>query len=349
MIALVRSLWRAVFAMALGSVLAAGLGGGLTLLLRPAFPADQPRQQPKARHARGRVEPANAGHLRAISAAQHGAKLRRIYRIAAPPARWDSAEKGWISPIQNQQQCGSCWDFSGTRVCDTAYNVAGIAPASGGWLFSEQYTLDCGRNGGCGGDDNTTVLAWAKATGLPTQADYGPYTAAAGPCKWSSQVLFRIADWAYCNPSGSGGITPAGQIKTAIMAYGGVGCAVAAGNGWDNYSGGVYQGSGNRSIDHDVFLRGWDDSLSTAPGKTVWLMDNSWGTDWGISGTMQIAEGADQIGTDSVCAWVDAPTPPPGPIPPPPTPPPTPPPMSGWSGTITYSKGMIQSVAPAAK
>ena len=34
-------------------------------------------------------------------------------------------------------------------------------------ILSEEYTLSCGRNGGCGGDDNTTVLDWAKATGLP--------------------------------------------------------------------------------------------------------------------------------------------------------------------------------------
>lgn len=328
---------------------AAILGGALG-----RYASSQPQQErPLVRgalHQRGRVAPKNGKMLRDLSAKRHGNELKRMYRAITPPAKWDSATKGWISPIQDQGQCGSCWDFSGTRVVDTAYNVAGIAPSAGTWLFSEQYTLDCGRNGGCGGDDNTSVLQWAKDTGLPTQQDYGPYQARAQSCHYRTQTtLYKVDDWGYCDPSAQDGITPASMIKSAIMLYGGVGCAVAAGQGWDNYNGGVYQGSGNRSIDHDVFIRGWDDTMSPTPGKTVWIMDNSWGTSWGDKGSMYILEEADLIGTEGVWAKVNNPTPPPPPPVPPPGP--TPPPMPGgyWSGTITYDNGMIQTITPKAR
>jgi len=300
------------------------------------------------RHARGRVAPRNAAHLRRLSTERHGATLRRVMKTFTPPAAWDSVSRNWVPPIEDQGQCGSCWDFSGTGMVDIAYSVAGWPNAPAKWVFSEQYTLDCGRNGGCGGDDNTTVLQDAQSNGLPLTADYGAYTARSGRCHWTSaQTLYKVQSWGYADPAGQDGIPSAAAIKSAIMLYGCVGCAVAAGNGWDSYSGGVYAGSGNRSIDHDVILVGWDDSKSPVAGKTVWKMRNSWGADWGDHGYMWIVEGADLVGTEAVWCAAPAPPTPPTPTPTPPVPPVPPMPGAYWSGTITYQDGMILSVSPA--
>jgi C1A family cysteine protease len=252
-------------------------------------------------YMRGHVRHPNKDALMLASDAVHGPRLRALAFEA--PATWDSWKLGWVPPIRDQSQCGSCWDFSGTRVATVAYIKAGIFPADGSKIFSEQYTLDCGRNGGCGGDDNVTVLDWAKKTGLPLDSDYGPYTARSSSCKVGSKQLYKLDDWGFADGSGGSGITPVDKIKAAIMLYGGVGSAVAATSSWDGYRAGTVHRGNSRSIDHDVFISGWQDDPSLSEGGW-WWMDNSWGIGWGEGGRMRIAYGADSIGTEAVFGYI---------------------------------------------
>ena len=290
---------------------------------------------------RGRVEPANLAHLRALSHARHGQRLQAL-KAVTPPAKWDSRALGWIGPIKDQADCGSCWDFSGTGTCEAAFNKAGVGGGPAEMILSEQYTLDCGSNGGCNGDDNTTVLAWAKATGLPLTSAYGPYEQASEKCSWkASETLFKINDWGFADSNGGEGVTSVADIKAAIMEYGCVGCAIAANDDFENLDPTkVYTGGGlDQSLDHDIILVGWDDTLAPAGSQTAWILRNSWGLEWGgpcgwsgtTAGYCWIANGANLVGSESVFAVVTSVVPP-APIPPtpaPPTPaPPTPePPM----------------------
>ncbi len=275
-------------------------------------------------YARGHVRAPNKDHLIELSHQRHRARLHALAAMVTPPPTWDSRTLGWIGPVKDQAQCGSCWDFSGTGVVEVAYNVAKVGGGASDFILSEEYTLDCGSNGGCQGDDNTTVLAWAKATGLPLTSAYGPYTSGSGrtgSCAFKSGMqLYKIDDWGFVDKNGGQGVTPTADIKIAIMTYGCVGCAVAAGSSWDSWSSDpnyVHTG-GSTAIDHDVRLIGWDDS------KTAWLMLNNWGIRWALNGFGWIAYGADSIGTESVFAFLThTPTPTPTP-PPPPTPTPTP-------------------------
>ena len=107
-------------------------------------------------------------------------------------------------------------------------------------VLSEQYTLDCGRNGGCGGDDNVTVLAWAKQTGLPRTDDYGPYQARSHSCHFKQTwTLYKVKDWGFTDPSAtdtSQRVSSTDSIKQYMVKYGKIGCAVAAGGSWDGWS-----------------------------------------------------------------------------------------------------------------
>jgi C1A family cysteine protease len=242
---------------------------------------------------------------------RHGFNLQALNNTApAPPAKWDSRDKGWIPPIKDQGQCGSCWCFSGTDVCDVANAVAGKWPADGSKRLSEQCTLDCGRNGGCNGDDNVSVLDLAKKTGLPFASDYGTYQARAGRCNYkSSTPLNLIDDWVFVDANGGNGVTPTDMIKVAVMTFGIVGCAVAATSSWNNWPSDpnyVHKGNSNQ-IDHDVSIVGWDDD------KKAWLMRNNWAKGWAWNGYGWIAYGADSIGTEAVAAVVRPVTPPPNP------------------------------------
>lgn len=254
---------------------------------------------------KGHVRASNKDNLIVLSHRRHARRLQGL--MAAPlPATWDSVALGWVGPIKNQKSCGSCWDFSGTGIIEIAYNKAGVGGGPDVFVLSEEYTLSCCRNGGCQGDDNVTVLDWAKGHGLPLTSDYGPYTARPGTCLYKPQMtLYRIDDWGFADSNGGQGVTPVDDIKRAIMTYGAVGCAIAADDVFMNHPAGiVFKGSGSRAIDHDVILVGWDDNLG------AWKLRNSWGVDWCENGYMRIAYGANLVGTESVWAMINASAPP---------------------------------------
>lgn len=310
------------------------------------FATPAPAPSARKRH-RGRVEPSNLDHLIDLSHRRHGERLRALPRATA--SSWDSRAQGWVGPVKDQAQCGSCWDFSGTGIVEIAYNKAGVGGGPGVFILSEEYTLDCGQNGGCNGDDNTTVLMWAEATGLPLTSAYGAYTAGGGTpgaCGFQSAMpLYKISDWGFADSNGGKGVTSTADIKAAIQAYGAVGAAIAADNAFEAWGDDSpsfakpFAGSRSRALDHDIILVGWQDDAAN-PAGGYWILRNSWGTSWGVSGYMAIDYGANLVGTESVFAL--PPTQPPAPTPTPtpaPTPVPTPVPATIIVAAGTYTTG----------
>ncbi len=194
--------------------------------------------------------------------------------------------------------CGSCWDFSGTGVVHSVLVKAGQLKLSD--RLSEQYTLDCGRNGGCNGDDNITVLAWAKDKGIPKHADYGAYTAREGQCKGGNYKLWQITDWGFCTTSDQQGVATVQDIKNAMVQFGPIGAAIAADDAFmNNPPGKVFDRTTSTGIDHDIILVGWDD----AKGKNgAWILRNSWGDQWCDNGYCYIGYGVNLVGTEAVWA-----------------------------------------------
>lgn len=212
-------------------------------------------------------------------------------------AKWDCRDLGIVTPIKSQGGCGSCWDFAGTCAVESAMIKAGYGKADGTFTISEQYILDCeGSNGGCNGDDHSTVFNQAKSVGQPTTQEYGPYKASRQRCHVGQAKMYKIAAWGYCEPN-KRGVMDTQKIKDAIVQYGPVSTTIAADNALSNYRGGVFKGN-SRNLNHQVNLVGWDDS------KNAWLMRNSWGTGWGEAGYCWIEYGANQIGTET--AWCTA-------------------------------------------
>lgn len=251
-------------------------------------------------HSRGHVRRPDKDHLIALSHARHGGRLRAMRSVHLPP-KWDSRQHDWIGPVKDQGPCGSCWDFSGTGCVEVAYNKAQIGGGPGTCVLSEEYTLSCYRNGRCSGDDNTTVLDWAKAHGLPLTSEYGAYDASPRACHYDPKMkLHKIDDWGFADASGSFVVASVEDIKSAIAQYGAVGCAVIVDDAFEAYTSGVFTGSVKdpdpRHCDHDVMLVGWDDA------DGAWILRNSWGAAWGEAGYMRITYGANAVGTEAVWA-----------------------------------------------
>jgi C1A family cysteine protease len=291
-------------------------------------------------YMRGHKARPDIDRLRKRKWALHGHHQAKLPKATAPT--YDCVALGIVGPIKDQGQCGSCWDFSGTSIVESAQFQASIAKNDGTFALSEQYTLDCGQNGGCNGDDNTTVTDWAQKTGLPTTADYGPYQASSWQCSYKPAMpLFKIAAQGFCT-NNNGGVADTQDIKNCMVAYGPIGCGVDA-SAFDSYQAGQVMSGQGSNIDHDVVIVGWDDSKGNGG---AWKVRNSWGTGWGEGGYCWMEYGAYSIGSEAV--WVSqTPTPPvpgpdpgpgpipPGPIPPGPGPGPQPPaPTTGYSVTI---------------
>lgn len=259
-------------------------------------------------YAKGLKRAENKDFLIALSHRRHRRMLATL-QFVAPPPLWDSCALGWVGPIKDQSNCGSCWDFSGTGVVEISYNKAGVGGGPDAFVLSEEYTLSCGRNGGCGGDDNVNVLDWAKTTGLPLTKDYGPYNARAGQCAFKqSMTLYKIDDWGFADANGGQGVTPVADIKAAIMQYGCVGSAIAADDAFANISAGkIFDRTTSRSIDHDIILVGWDDMRGS---HGAWKLRNSWGTSWADNGYCWIGYGVNDVGTEAVWAHINAAAPP---------------------------------------
>jgi|SRR5579871_3246495 len=257
-----------------------------------------------SKYAKGHVRRRDKDQLIRLTHNRHKAMLQAKH-IIPPPATWDSRKQNWVGAIKDQQQCGSCWDFSGTGIVEIAYNKAGIGGGPNTFILSEEYTLSCYRNGGCNGDDNTTVLEYAKSYGLPLQSayptGYGPFTdpnnCKIAACTWTpAMTMYKITDWGFADgTSNTQSVSSTASIKSAIMNYGAVGAGIAADDAFQNIQGAtVFKGSGATQIDHDIILIGWDDS------KGAWILRNSWTTQWADQGYCWIAYGANNVGTEAV-------------------------------------------------
>ena len=300
-------------------------------------PAPMPREEP-LKYPTGLKVPADIDEQIKLSWLRHKGKMQALPKVTASEFDWRTL--GLDIPVENQGNCGSCWDFSGTDGAGYALVKAGKLDKSE--LLSKQQVLDCERtNGGCNGDWPSTPLKYAKEHGIAKHADYGPYLARRGSCKQLDDSKYlKIKDWGYVGSEQ--GVPPTQAIKDAMAKYGPIPCAVAADSSFNNPGDRVIRGS-NRGINHAVIIVGWKDDPSLPEGG-YWIMRNSWDKSWGMGGYCKIAYGAKSIGYGAI--WVDAgqsPTPP-DPVPPNPDPPgPTP---KGFTGTVTtvYANGVIVSI-----
>jgi len=72
------------------------------------------------------------------------------------------------------------------------------------------------------------------------------------------------------------------------------------------YSGGVYTSVPNQrteweKVDHAVLLVGYGEEN----GKKYWILQNSWGKDWGEHGYFRMARGTDESGVESIVVSAD--------------------------------------------
>ncbi len=218
------------------------------------------------------------------------------------PSSFDWRDLGACPPIRDQSGCGSCWAFAAIGAMESAVLINEGVSAD----LSEQWLVSC-RSGGCGGGSFASALNRLRcdgeedpcgATGAVPEA-YLPYQAANLECGCPYPHPHCIRSWSYVGD----GLHPPSltQIKHAIMTYGPVAAGVYVTGPFQAYTGGVFNAClPTASTNHAVVLVGWDDNQGA---NGVWMVRNSWGTDWGEHGYMRIEYGCLAVGSE-VC-YVD--------------------------------------------
>jgi len=202
------------------------------------------------------------------------------------PASFDWSSKGVLTPVYNQEQCGSCWAFSATESIESMWALAGNTLAS----LSMQQIVDCDPyDDGCNGGNPSTAYRYVmEAGGLEAYSSY-PYIGIGGPCRFDkSKIVAKISSWQWVTKTDN-----ENEMQTFTNNTGPPSICVDAST-WQYYQGGVItkdDGCGT-SLDHCVQLTGWQQMK----GMTVWNVRNSWGKDWGEKGYLYIQKGYDVCG-----------------------------------------------------
>jgi len=202
--------------------------------------------------------------------------------IRAPiPTNFDWRTKGVVTKVKNQQQCGSCWAFSTTGSTEGCHALATKNLVS----VSEQNLVDCSTaqgNQGCDGGLMTQAMDYIISNkGIDTEASY-PYTAQDGTCAYSPNHIGATLK-SYTN------VVTGNEADLLLKAVSGpVSVAIdASQSSFQFYSSGVYYEPqcSSTQLDHGVLVVGW----GVYSGSDYWLVKNSWGSDWGLSGYIMMS------------------------------------------------------------
>jgi cathepsin L len=196
----------------------------------------------------------------------------------AVPASFDWRTRGAVTGIKNQEQCGSCWSFSTTGSTEGCHFLAGNSLVG----LSEQNLMDCSTsqgNEGCDGGLMTQAMQYIISNkGVDTEASY-PYTAQDGTCAFNaSNIGATLTGFVNVNTGDETDLLAKASLGPTSVAID------ASQNSFQLYSSGVYYepACSTSQLDHGVLVVGWGTDAKS--GSDYWIVKNSWGTTWGLSG-----------------------------------------------------------------
>lgn len=194
-----------------------------------------------------------------------------------------------VTPVKNQEQCGSCWAFSTTGSLEGAH-----ARLTGKLVsLSEQQLVDCsatyGNNGCNGGLMDNAFEYILKNGGLDTEESY-PYHADQERCHFSTKNIGSLCSGFIDIPQGD-----EKSLKEAVATAGPVSIAIdVTEDKFMLYKDGVFVddecGNEPNTLNHGVLIVGYgSETVFGHKHKDYWIVKNSWSTQWGEDGYIRMA------------------------------------------------------------
>jgi cathepsin L len=205
--------------------------------------------------------------------------------------------------IRNQGDCGSCWAIAASTVLEGHSEIYKGTPRT----FSAQQIVECtpnprhcGGDGGCKGATAELAMEFVLKNGVAETSAF-PYTARDAACPMGSPTTamaqIMTDDSSSVNGGASFGMTgwetlPKNEyepLARALAEKGPVAVSVAA-DAWFSYESGIFNGcSKDAVIDHAVTAMGYGEEA----GQKYWVIQNSWGKDWGEAGRIRLQRHVD--------------------------------------------------------
>ena len=211
------------------------------------------------------------------------------------PDSLDWRERNAVTPVKNQGQCGSCWSFSATGAMEGAWSIVAGSLVS----LSEQQLIDCSKkygNLGCHGGLMDNAFDYAIDHGMCTEESY-PYTSSSGSSDSSCKSNYYCDTAVTIQSCSDVSMNNQVDLKKAV-ALGPVSVAIEADTFvFQSYSSGVITSEKcGTNLDHGVLIVGYGEEN----GIPYWLVKNSWGTEWGLSGYVKIQR-SDSVNDAGIC------------------------------------------------
>jgi C1A family cysteine protease len=213
-----------------------------------------------------------------------------------PVFDWRDNNGNWVTPVRNQGNCGSCWDFSAVAQVESWWNIHNQDPHLMVDL-SEQFVLSC-SDGSCDGWPVENALDFIISIGgVPTEACFAYMANDAIPCshacsEWADEAI-PIPGWGYVTLEED----IIENIKNAVFRHPVSACFDVYAD-FNSYTGGVYEHVwGEYRAGHCILIVGWNDD------EHSWICKNSWGENWGESGYFRIKWGDSGMGEYIPFIW----------------------------------------------
>ncbi|XP_071485947.1 dipeptidyl peptidase 1-like [Diadema antillarum] len=228
---------------------------------------------------------------------------------SALPAEFDWRNvngQNFVTPVRNQEQCGSCFSFASMGMLASRLQIATNNTVKK--VFSPQDIVACSQYAqGCeGGFAYLTAGKYAEDFGVVEESCY-PYQGKDMSCSKEKPNCRRYFATDYRYIGGFYGGCNDELMRTALVKNGPVAIGFMVYDDFFNYKSGIYHHTGVKNLmlkynpfeitNHAVLLVGYGTDAAT--GQKFWIVQNSWGDTWGENGYFRILRGVDECGFES--------------------------------------------------